>query len=144
MATYLLTVTDENARQLERWLGGMLHIGPAHPARGVPVAGLDALTEEERLVVRAMLRKRGPFYHSGVLPDQEADVVELQPLPGEDPAEHARHVLAHREAFKGWTAEAMRAHLWRQHPGSPRSPAAGAPVPFMTEMVVAHDEAHRS
>jgi hypothetical protein len=49
-ARYLLTVTDEEARHLEKWLGGTLVIGPAHLQRegaACFVAGLDAITDEE-------------------------------------------------------------------------------------------------
>lgn len=45
MPRYLITLTEENARQLERWLGGPLAIGPLFSNRGVEVASLDAVTE---------------------------------------------------------------------------------------------------
>lgn len=63
MARYLLTVPDQLVGQLEHWLGGALHIAPPGMSGGVPVAGLDAVTEEEIAPVLARLGSGGPLYH---------------------------------------------------------------------------------
>ena len=48
MARYLLTVTDDDAARLERWLGFRLVITPATGiSHGVPVVGLAAVTDRE-------------------------------------------------------------------------------------------------
>jgi hypothetical protein len=68
MASYLLTVTDAEAAHLEKWLGGVLVIGPAHLQRhgaAAFVASLDAVTEEETAPIRARLSASGPLYHAG-------------------------------------------------------------------------------
>ena len=61
MAKYVLTMTDLDSRQLDRWTGGMLMIGPAGSTAGVPVAGLDLLAEpadrRERGIVQGRLTK---------------------------------------------------------------------------------------
>jgi hypothetical protein len=63
---YLLIVTDQNAARLESWLGGGLEIRPLSPgAPGVPVAGLDAVTDDELTAVDLRLRTGGPRYHAG-------------------------------------------------------------------------------
>lgn len=65
-ARYLLTMTDRDAGLLERWLGGEIHIGPGEaPIVAVPVAGLDAITDEEYEVIAGRLRSSGPIYHAG-------------------------------------------------------------------------------
>jgi hypothetical protein len=65
MAKYLLTVPDQLAWRLERWLGCALQIAPPGMADGVPVAGLDAVTEDEIAAVTARLAAGGPQYHAG-------------------------------------------------------------------------------
>lgn len=78
-ARYLLTVTDETAARLERWLGGKLLISPATPdglmgdvlapfmgdVGPAEVAGLDAITDAEYKPIGRRLRTSGPLYHQG-------------------------------------------------------------------------------
>jgi hypothetical protein len=79
-ARYLLTLTDEAAALLERWLGGALWVTPATAPRADPVpggvllspaprhvtvAGLDAITDAEYEVIGKRLRASGPLYHAG-------------------------------------------------------------------------------
>jgi hypothetical protein len=67
-ARYLLTITDEDAARLEKWLGGALIIGPAHLQRegaACFVAGLDAITEVEAELIARRLSAFGPVYHAG-------------------------------------------------------------------------------
>lgn len=66
MALYLLRVTADDARALERWLGGALRIGPVGLGEpGVPVTGLDAVTAEECTAITERLATGGPLYHAG-------------------------------------------------------------------------------
>jgi hypothetical protein len=78
-ARYLLTITDEDAVRLERWLGGQLVISPVLPGgltgeilkpftgdvEPVTVAGLNAITDKEYKVIARRLRTGGPLYHAG-------------------------------------------------------------------------------
>lgn len=78
-ARYLLTITDEDAARLERWLGGALIIGPVMPpgltgqilrpfmgdVEPVTVTGLDAITDAEYKSIARRLRTSGPPYHAG-------------------------------------------------------------------------------
>jgi hypothetical protein len=66
MARYLLTVTDDDAERLERWLGtGMFLAAAVGAHQPVTVAGLDAITDEEYEVIARRLRTSGPLYHAG-------------------------------------------------------------------------------
>ena len=66
MARYLLTVTDDDAARLERWLGFRAVITPASGgSEPVAVAGLDAITDEEYEFIARRLRSSGPLYHAG-------------------------------------------------------------------------------
>lgn len=95
MARYMLTVADRDSGLLESWLGGGLIIAPAQgdgadpladlraPDGHVPddrrgeadrrlaalgpvaIAGLDAVTDEETMPIRARLARSAPLYHSG-------------------------------------------------------------------------------
>lgn len=60
MAKYLLHVADQHARALERMLGGPLRVAQLDGADGVPVAGLDGVTDEEIAAIRTRLRASGP------------------------------------------------------------------------------------
>ena len=67
---YLITLTDRNAELMERWFGHGVHITPSEwLASGVvvavPVAGLDAITDEEYEHIAQRLRTSGPRYHHG-------------------------------------------------------------------------------
>lgn len=66
MPRYLLTVTEKGAQQLERWVAGALQVMPGAGgySTGVPVAGLDAVTEDETAAIRARLATGGPLYHA--------------------------------------------------------------------------------
>jgi hypothetical protein len=67
-ARYLLTVTDEEARHLEKWLGSVLIIGPAHlQTMGTAcfVLGLNAITEQEAEPIVERLRASGIVFHAG-------------------------------------------------------------------------------
>lgn len=64
MPRYLLTVTDENARVLEGWLGYSLRIGPNGAPDGITVAGLDAVTDEEVSAIVSRLASGSPLYHA--------------------------------------------------------------------------------
>lgn len=63
MPRYLLKLSDQSARILEGLLGGRLEIGNQDIL--VPVAGLDAVTDEEIEPIQARLRSGGPLYHAG-------------------------------------------------------------------------------
>ena len=63
-ARYLLTITDEDAVRLERWLGGRLSLAPLAVGRSVTVAGLDAITDEEYEFIGRWLSSSGPLYHA--------------------------------------------------------------------------------
>lgn len=65
MPRYLLTVTDENARLLEAWLGYGLQIVPNGAPAGIPVAALDAVADEEVTHIASRLARSGPVYHAG-------------------------------------------------------------------------------
>lgn len=83
MPRYLLTVSQESAAALEYWLGGQLRIGPAAGTIGVPVAGLDAVTEEEIEPISARLRTGGPLYHTAARRAQHPlDADPPRPLTG--------------------------------------------------------------
>lgn len=63
MPRYLLTIADKDARDLENWLGGGLQIvpGAAVPA-GIPIAGLDAVTDHEASPIVSRLASGSPAY----------------------------------------------------------------------------------
>jgi hypothetical protein len=66
-ARYLLTITDEDAVRLERWLGSVLIIGPAQLQRegaACFVTGLYPVTDEEYEVIGRRLSSSGPLYHA--------------------------------------------------------------------------------
>lgn len=62
---YLLTVADEHSRLLEGWLGYGLQIVPNGAPAGIPVAGLDAVTDDEVAGALDRLKHGGPIYHAG-------------------------------------------------------------------------------
>ena len=69
MPRYLISVTDAGAELLESWLGGRVELVPASLASvlggTVPVAGLDAVFDDELEPVLERFRTGGPRYHKG-------------------------------------------------------------------------------
>jgi hypothetical protein len=74
MPRYLISMTGDNARMLESWLGGRIKIVPAtgrlpleggEPDGGATIAGLDAVFDSELALVKERLRSSGPSYHFG-------------------------------------------------------------------------------
>lgn len=63
---YVFSVTPADAQQLESWLGFGLAIVPTEQHTGIPVAGLNAVTDAELAAVDARLRATGPVYHTPV------------------------------------------------------------------------------
>lgn len=82
MPRYLITVTDAGAEVLESWLGGRVDLIPAAgpPGAGgtVPVAGLDAVFDDELEPVLERFRTGGPRYHKGG-PGRRAPIREDTP-----------------------------------------------------------------
>jgi hypothetical protein len=68
MPQYLLTVSQTAAARMERLSACPLEIIPSNKAladRNIPVAGLDAVTDDETRMISARLGTSGPFYHAG-------------------------------------------------------------------------------
>lgn len=95
MPRYVITVTDEDAARLEKWLGGRIIIMPAYDpgldllaglrtaegfvpdgkravadeilekVRPAGLTGVDAVTDEELTFLDDRLKAGGPLYHAG-------------------------------------------------------------------------------
>lgn len=114
MPDYLLTVAAAHTKALEQMLGSQLRITQADGPAGIPVAGLNAVTDSETAAIRNRFGVGGPQYHAGgpgtATPLQEADTT---PLTDDERAAIRDRVLEATLSLAGLVAMLERQELSR-------------------------------